>query len=437
MEAKSQLNNTLFVQVGADIPRSAGATAGTLVSTGILADGELLVTDAGGVILDTTTVTQVDQIVLVQKATIQGVERLIQTEPIALGDIVSYTGFPFQGTVQQISYIGYNAVTGVGAFEVINSNNYIIDISVREMMGQYAPLYPASFVSYESDATATEAEIANGLYAKLAAQIATYTKRPYYAELVSSAASIAITGAPTSYTFTRGSKVVSYDPTGGDPTNIAVGDYLRTAAPVTGGVAPLYLVSAVDTTANTITLAVPYQTATTTILAAAMSVGVAATINAGDFGIKITGIQQPWVLDSRPYSVNMMDVGIANTVTPTSLQVKPYRGNGNYEQIIESQVTYFRAKGLLHNYTEFPPYLPYFTAVTNQDYATLNLSWRRFNYSITTQPFVGNDLIACALDGNVANTFDTNYTGVPTSFVDVLDAFASQNPALQPQLGNL
>lgn len=435
MEAKSQLNNTLFVQVGSDIPRSAGATAGTLVSTGILADGELLVTDPGGVILDTTTVLQVDQIVLVQKATIQGVERLIQTEPIALGDIVSYTGFPYQATVQQISYIGYNAVTGSGAFEVINSNNYIIDISVREMMGQYAPLYPASFVSYESDATATEAEIANGLYSKLVAQIATYTKRPYYAELVSSAASIAITGAPTSYTFTFGSKVVSY--IGTDPSNISAGDYLRIAAPVTGGVAPLYLVTAVDTTANTITLAVPYQTSTTTILAANMSVGVAATINAGDFGIKITGIQQPWVLDSRPYSVNMMDVGIANTVTPVTKQVSPYRGNGNYQQIIETQVAYFRAKGLLHNYTEFPPYLPYYTAVTGQNYATLNLGWRRFNYSITTNPFIGNDEIACALDGNVANTFDTNYTGVPTSFVDVLDAFVTQNPAFQPQLPNL
>lgn len=435
MEAKSQLNNTLFVQVGSDIPRSAGATAGTLVSTGILADGELLVTDSGGVILDTTTVLQVDQIVLVQKATIQGVERLIQTEPIALGDIVSYTGLEYQATVQQISYIGYNAVTATGAFEVINSNNYIIDISVREMMGQYAPLYPSSFVSYESDATATQPEIANGLYSKLVAQIATYTKRPYYVELVSSAASIAITGAPTSYTFTFGSKVVSY--VGTDPTNISAGDYLRIAAAVTGGVAPLYLVTAVDTTANTITLAVPYQTSTTTVLAANISVGVAATINAGNFGIKITGIQQPWVLDSRPYDVNMIYVGIANTITPTSTQVSAYRGNGNYQQIIETQVTYFRAKGLLHNYTEFPPYLPYYTAVVGQKYATLNLGWRRFNYSITTQPFVGNDEIACALDGNVANTFDTNYTGVPTSFVDVLDAFVTQNPAFQAQLPNL
>lgn len=425
MEAKSQLNNALIVEVGADIPRSAGATSGTLVTTSILADGELVVTDIGGVILDTTTVLQVQEIILVQKATIEGVARLIQTEPIKLQDILTYTGLEYQATVQQVSFIGYNGSSG--AFDVINSNNYEINISIRELMGQYAPLYPALFVAYESDATATQAEIANALYGLLAAKVATYNnRRPCIVELIGSAAGAATTDTVT---LNFGSTVIT------GATNIAgvaaVGDYIRVGSQSTV-TDELYLIASIVGT--TITLAVPFQGPTQTV---AIYRGVAATINAGSFGIRVTGIQQPWVLDSRPYSVNMFDVGTAYSATPTSTTVRPYRGNGNYEQIIESQVTYFRSKGQLYNYTEFPPVQPFYTAVTNQDYATLNLSWRRYNNDVTVNPFVGNTLIACALDGNVANTFDTNYTGVATSFVDVLDAFCAQNPALQPQLGNL
>lgn len=433
MRAVSQLNNALITLVGADIDRSASATAGTQVSTGILANGEIVVTDIGGIILDTTTVTQVDQVILVQKATIEGVARLIQTEPISPNQLIAYQGKEYLPTVQQVTYMGYNPVAGSGAIQVLNSYNYVWNTDIVELMGQLTIQYPALFVAYESDATATQAEIANALYALIVQKVNTYKNRPAKPEMVASAASIAITGTVANFSFTYGSPVVGID---GTVTNISAGDYLRLAAPVTGGTAPVYLVTAVNSPTS-ITLATPYVGTTQSIAVAAMSVGVAATINAGNFGIRLTGLQQPWVLDSRAYGVNVFNVGSPSPLTPVATTTKAFIGSGEYELITEEQVLYFRSKGQIYNYTEFPPIQPFYTTVSGQDYATLNLVWRTYNNDVTVQPFTGSVLVACALDGNVPNTFKTNFIGDPTSFVSVLDQFATLNPALQPQAGNL
>jgi hypothetical protein len=301
------------------------------------------------------------------------------------------------------------------------------EITVPGLQGSYVPVS----VWYQSDATATQVKVVNGLYNNLIRQLAFFNLPVITAERVSSAASVAITGAPTSLTFSYGSKTVTYVTT--DPSNTPVGSWLRVGG--TTSASPVYRITALNTTTNTITLDQPYQGADETIAVALVQVATNVDVLAGNMGIKLTGIEQPFVLDSRPVDKVQFNVGISNSqgaassTTVSTTAIATY-GHGTYALITTQQADSSRNAGDFYGYAIYPYDKPLTTTVLGQDYSTINIGTRvarGTNGELTPNFFVANIEIACALDGNVANTFDTNILGDPTSVVDVLNAFVPAN----------
>lgn len=440
MKSQSVIKDQFRLIVAKDIARTA--TVGALASPTSVADGETVVTDAGNVILDTTTVLLTDRIKIVQGR--GATEPLFETATFTLQEVYQYAGQAYEAPVQQVTYVGYDAVINLGSFEVLNNNAYqmvttFYELTVPGLQGSYEPIQ----TWYQSDSSATQAKVCNGLYAQLVKQLAKFSYPVILAERVNSAASSAITGAPTSFTFSLGSRTVTY--VGTDPSNVVAGDYLRIAVDGTPSVNdPVYKVASISTSTNTIILDIPWQGADVTLLVADVEVIAAATANAADFGIKMTGVEQQFVLDSRPVDKVQFFVGVSNSLgaasaTPVVTEVASTYGHGTYALVTTQQADSSRNAGDFYGYAIYPYRQPMLTTVNGQNYSTLNVgtkAQRGTNGELTPNFQVANIEIACALDGNVANTFKTNIIGT-SGVASVVDAFVTQNPAFNSQLGNL
>lgn len=429
MIAQPQILDNFKFFAGADLARSVGATAGTLASPGILADGEIVITDASNVILSTATVLTTNtpiKIVMGRGTT----ENLWESQLFTYEDITNYTGTAFAAKVQQVSYYGLNGVTGVGSFQVINNNYYSLVVSFYELVSQEASaLMNPIIVDYLSDGAATQEEIANGLYRNLVRQLSYWTRRPILAELINAQNALVIApGVGADITWTQGSPIVSCPNTAG----FAVGDYIRLGLGINDAV---YKITAISLNTS-FTVSTPLQTSGT-LLAAAWEGFTAA--NATNFGIKVTGLNQPFILDSRPYGLVTFQIGISGGgTTNLSYQVGAFMGHGTYEQMRTLEAASWRNQGQIYTYTEFPPTTVLTDLIAAQNHSTLDIVLRKPNRALTNTDLRAQLCIACALDNNVANTFDTNYTGgLLTGCVDVLDAYVTNFTNLTAQLGNL
>ena len=103
-------NYIKLVNIAKNISRSAGATAGTIAVPSILADGEMVVTDLAGRILNSTTVLGQTKIRIVQARGVKTPPLQIYT--LDLNSIGIYTGEAYSAAVDQVSYIGYNGTSG-------------------------------------------------------------------------------------------------------------------------------------------------------------------------------------------------------------------------------------------------------------------------------------------------------------------------------------
>jgi hypothetical protein len=433
MKSQSVIKDQFRLIVAKDIARTA--TVGALASPTSVADGEVVVTDAGNVILDTTTVLLTDRIKIVQGR--GATKPLFETATFTATEIYQYKGQAFEDAAQQVTYLGYDAVANTGSVEVLNNNAYAMTITFQEitvpgLQGSYVPVS----VWYQSDATATQVKVVNGLYNNLVRQLANFNLPVILAERVSSV-NPATTVTPTA-TVSQGSKTVTMV---GGTTAFVAGDYIRFGA-TTADAAPVYKIVSETGTGVNLVLDQPYQAADAT--GVTVSQISAVQIAAGDMGIKLTGIEQPFVLDSRPVDKVQFNVGISNSqgapssTTVSTTSIATY-GHGTYALITTQQADSSRNAGDFYGYAIYPYDKPLTTTVTGQDYSTLNIGTRvgrGLNGELTPNNFVANIEIACALDGNVANTFDTNIIGV-SGVADVIDVFVTTNTALPSQVGNL
>lgn len=431
MKSQSVIKDQFRLIVAKDIARAA--TVGALASPTSLADGEVVVTDAGNVILDTTTVLSADRIKVVQGR--GATKPLFETATFAASEVYQYKGQEFEDAAQQVTYLGYDAVANTGSIEVLNNNAYAMTITFQEitvpgLQGSYVPVS----VWYQSGASATQVAVANGLYGNLVKQLAFFNLPVILAERVSSLTAGAIAQTAT---VSQGSKTVVMSAA----TTFVAGDYIRFGA-VGADAAAVYKVVSETGTGASLVLDQPYQAADAT--GVTVSRITAANITTGDMGIKMTGIEQPFVLDSRPVDKVQFNVGISNSqgaassTTVSTTAIATY-GHGTYALITTQQADSSRNAGDFYGYAIYPYDKPLTTTVTGQDYSTLNIGTRvgrGLNGELTPNNFVANIEIACALDGNVANTFDTNIIGA-SGAASVVDAFVTANTALPSQLGNL
>jgi hypothetical protein len=430
MIAQPQILDNFKLFAGADVARSAGATAGTVVSPGILAVGEIVITDPSNVILSTATVLTAPAIkVVMGRGT---TENLWESQLFNFNDISAYTGTPFASKVQQVSYYGYNANTNTGSFQPINNNYYSLVVSFYELVSQEASaLMNPIIVDFLSDASATQPEVVNGLYRNLVRQLSYWTRRPILAEMVASAAGQATNDAAA--VLTQGSPLVTNAPNLATTVGI-VGDYIRVGSQ-SNDLDEVYLIAATDGV-STLTLATPFQSASvTSLIHQVLDTDVAL----GNMGIRVTGLNQPFILDSRPYGLVTFQIGISGGgTTNLSYQVGAFIGHGTYEQMRTLEAASWRNQGQIFVYTEFPPTTVLTDLIAAQNHSTLDLVLRKANRALTNTDFRAQLCLACALDNNVASTFDTSYTaGLGTGCVDVLDAYVTNFTNLTAQVGNL
>lgn len=307
----------------------------------------------------------------------------------------TFSSVAYSAPADQVTYIGFNGTSG--SIDEINNNLYQVNLEFSDWGSLSAENRYRKQGHYESGASASQEAVADGLVASLirnfsregiSPELPSTVARRLRFERVTSDAGDTLGAAFGPAVFTQGSKVVSVadvgDATGG--TAPSVGDYLRIGTAVTD---PVYKVAAVDTTADTLTLDVAYQGASATIADTALELITAADAAAGNFGIKMTGIQEDFKLGKIKFTkirftTTLVDFG----TTAVTNSVAATEGNGDGRRVAELE---WFAKGNTGDHFRMgEPHLFEATlnAVTSSKYDTLtiNLKHKQDAFVNTTSP---------------------------------------------------
>jgi hypothetical protein len=363
LDSKNNIKSVFIVPDLVDTP----LVAGTKVIPGSLGAGYVAVCDVSNFILDNTGVQGVETIKIIKD---RGVNLPLQQVVLKLSDVKTYNGVIGQASTEQVSYIGYNGSSG--SISVINSNFY--EIKLEHVPNAFAyGKRPANYKygTYQSDATATQAEIANGLQASLVQNFVPNRTIDWrvLSEILCNNAGAAITGAVANFGVTRYSKTVTLD---GSVTNVVAGDFIRLGGTTTS--APVYKVASVNSP-NTIVLEVAYQGTSGSIAVANVEVISAVAAATAAFGIKITGIKQKYDVNRwRQYDKVRFNVFLINFGTTGSSTTAAYDGIGVYEQAANDEYISWGDEGQIF-VDQVPPQFREQDAVVGTQYNPAVLSW--------------------------------------------------------------
>jgi hypothetical protein len=353
------------------VPDLAVTAAGTKVTPGSIGKGKIVVTNVSNEVLDSSTtnftVTDYPTIKIVKD---RGANLPLQQLRLNIADVIAYSSLCHQAATEQVSFIGYNGTSG--SITVINNNFY--EIKLEHVPNAFAyGKRPANYKygTYQSDSSATQAEIANGLQASLVQNFIPNRTIDWrvISEIISNAASAAITGTVTNFGVTRYSKTVTLN---GTVTNVVAGDFIRLGGTTTS--APVYKVASVNSP-NTIVLEVAYQGTTGTIGVANVQVISAASAATATFGIKITGIKQKYDVnrwrqyDKVRFNVFLIDFGSTGTSTTAA-----FDGVGVYEQAANDEYISWGDEGQIF-VDQTPPLFREQDAVEGTAYNVAILGW--------------------------------------------------------------
>lgn len=403
----------------------AGNQARTGTSLSTAAAGEVFVTDASGTVLDTTSVVLADSIMIVQS---QGSALpAILSPKIKKSNILTYKGGAYIAPVQGISYIGYNGTTVTPvSIDVVNDNAYTALVYTYDSP-TFAEKSPAIIGYFKSDSAATEQEIADGLTVSMYQNKKnTQAAKPFTVVRVNSGAGAATNDAAV--TLTEDSATVA-------APNIAaaasVGDYIRIGGQSTGTL-PVYKITAIS--GNNLTLDVPIDAATSSATIYRL---VAATAQAGSFGLKLTGRAQPvsqsliqngglqeyYFVRFKP---NLVGFGATSTDYNNTVAVS---GSGVPAQVGVLERQLLGNEGFLH-----PGAMPFQTPRSNTNfsadgYSFIHLEWNDSPVNsvlgLESQPKQLD--IALEADSLAPTAFLTNVQGASTSVWDVLESWLVTN----------
>ena len=201
---------------------------------------------------------------------------------------------------QQSSVFGSNGTSG--SIDDLNSNRYTVRVNFKNNTNLYSEQSDLHFFEYVSDANATQVEIANyfaqvmSKNAKFSGKASGKNRASVKVERVTDSTLTASTSGTIAVT--NGSNQVTAATDIDDGGAAIVGGYL-----VLDGVA--YKV--VSISGQTATLDQPYQGATNSALADGSTSEIsAANAAAGNWGIKITGLEQDWKLGLIPDAGNVV-----------------------------------------------------------------------------------------------------------------------------------
>lgn len=411
-------NSVMNLLIGKNIARQAttmvDASSGTY-----LADGEIVVVDPSGTILDTTTVVNKPSIFLVQG---QGTSKPpIWSDEIFKSGVSSFTGKAYTAGTVQIDYIGYNAVTNAGSIEVINDNDYTIELFDLDS-SIFGTLGTSKFGFYTSDSSATQQEIAVNLTESLFTNTRDLVFPAVTIEMVADA-SATYTAVSANLTVVNGSKTITTSNT----TGITVGSLIRIGS--SADTSPVYEVDAVVTNTS-FTINYPYQGTSGTVLAA--NAGV--LTNVTGLGIRITGRAPYFLTPNRTnYHVNRWKTVLTRFGSTTLATTQtPTEGSGEYEQIAYLEYCLLGNEG--HSAREgVTPYIaPRANAETTGEYSIITLyHGRKEGGTVMEQPTSYKQLMLAfnKQGGFIANSQATTNAS-NNSVEEVLEAWLSTFPTI-------
>jgi hypothetical protein len=302
--------------------------AGSVVTNLNLPIGAVVVCDMGMRRLNAaayTALAATDRFFIVQG---KGANQPLMKSPAMTKGMITTSASKFRAAVQQVTTVGYNGVTG--ALPVANNTDFWIKVRKRDNDAANRSQPMSLFAGpVKTDATGTQAELAVALVASGFRNFTAQEPANGYLrfEAITNASSVAITGAPTSFGVTFRSRVMTI--TGTATSNVAVGDFVRIGG-TTAGI-PVYRVTAV--TATSITLATPYMGDTATILVANVQVIAAATAATANFGVRLTGVEAPFNVNSfRDYYANRWTTSFSDSSTLLTV-TGAQSGNGVWQQV--------------------------------------------------------------------------------------------------------
>lgn len=412
-------NSVMNLLIGKNLTRTVNVQTTDSSAATYLADGEIVITDASGTVLNTTTVANKRSIFIVQG---QGSTKpVIWSDEIFKDSVTVFEGTPYDAATVQIDYIGFNAVTGLGSIDVINDNDYSVELFDLDST-TFGTLGYSKFGFYTSDSSATQQEIALGLTESLF----TNTRDLYFpAVLIEMVTNGTYAAATSTHTFVNGSPNV----VAAGANTVVAGDLIRVTT--NSNTIAVYYVEAKGTGAfpgagaNDYRINYPYQGSSVTGATVYRN-----TVAPTAYGIRVTGRAPYWVAPNlTTYHVNRWRTTLKRAgSTAVVTEQNATEGSGEYEQIANLEYFLIGNEG----FSAREGVIPYVPVRTNADsaaeYAIITLAHsRKEGNKIVENPRAFKQLMI-ALNG--VGGHGTNATGAVTSVQDVLEAWLSTFPAI-------
>jgi hypothetical protein len=373
LDSKNNIKSVFIFPTQATVP-----AAGTKVTPGSIALNSVVITNMSNEVLNTSAAgafdpTLFDKIKIIKD---RGANNPLQQVILKRGEIVSATSVAGRLASEQVTFIGSNGATG--SIAGLTANTFY-EVKLEHVPNQFAyGKRPANYKygTWKSGTTApTQADVANGIVASLVQNFIPNRTTDWrvFSEVTNSGARTAATlTAAVTLTFTKYSKFVTASAATAS-TNIVAGDYVAIDATVSTGV---YKVASKDAGGNLV-LDIPYQGETTTITAATNNIRiVAATANAANFGIKITGVKQKYDVNRwRQYDKVRFNPFINEAFNGTSVvTTAAFDGVAVYEQVANDEYISWGDEGQVF-VDQVPPLFREQDAVVGQQYQPALIGW--------------------------------------------------------------
>ena len=334
-----KVDNSLHVFVGPNSTSADAAFQNDVTASAATGSGSIFVVDENGA-AHSNAIAAGELFKIGQKHA----DGSVNYSPLLEFDKSTFRGKATAARSQQSSVLGFSG--SAGSIDAINSNRYTIRVNFKNNVDMYSEQSDLHFFEFVSDANATQQEIVDyfaqvmSKHEKFSGKISGKKRGSVKVERLNDATSGATDfGTGVDPTFTNGSTIVSCADVDDATSNaaIAVGEYITVSA--AAGVAdtdPIYKIVSIDTTNNYFEIDQPYQGASGTIADNKVSRIAAATVQAGNAGLKITGLEQEWKLGLITDSVITFEVTLDGWGDTTAVaDTAAVEGNGHGRQVAE------------------------------------------------------------------------------------------------------
>lgn len=262
---------------------------------------------------------------------------VLSSPVIKTTNVGSITSTKYSAATQQVDYIGYNTSSG----SIPYSDNDTFSVTVDIIDGTKSRFINKNQITatYATAASATQKEVATALSADLAKNALTEDVK---IELVHSNAGAAVGTGIGTVTYTKGSNVITFgtdvDDTTGGATALAAGIGFRIGTTTAD---PIYIITAIDIVANTITVHAPVQVSGSSSTTTNFEQISSADLTAGSFGIKLTGKDDSeWKNNAIWYQMTKFNTrcygtGFEVATNPLTKATKAVAPKGDYREVAD------------------------------------------------------------------------------------------------------